>query len=448
MGTAIILAAQDGDATTAEVNALLQGYNTPGAPPVIAIVPEPLNPPPPVWDPVVVLYILSRDSMADPNLISHATTMADLGFPVVPVVPDLATFRFDTLPESLDLLLSRNAMAVTPPAELARLCESVEGNLGLGAFVQDRAVFISYRRSDAEAVAREIEDYLWTQRCVPFLDTIQIAGGQVVQPRVMEALHQKDFVLFIDSPDAANSDWVRAEILEAFARRIPACSVRVNTPGGNTDLLDRRPSMVWNAANPNRLAHVLQLISRGIAARGSLDSRVSRTLDELARTGITPQQIGNRQYRLTAGRRSVLVEYEDARIGLESLHRLSASFTGAGSVQRALYVCGDYKVLPITSDAVRWARGQQPLEVVTLADLVAEVSEFLGRGSTKGTTFGRCLGQQTITTTGLPTRTSPRSCYPVAGLFEPRRSWASRGAGDDRHGAAAWQVGVPLGQST
>jgi hypothetical protein len=43
------------------------------------------------------------------------------------------------------------------------------------------------------------------------------------------------------------------------------------------------------------------------------------------------------------------------------------------------------------------------------------------RGSTKGTTFGRCLGQQTITTTGLPTRTSPRSCYPVAGLFEPRQ---------------------------
>jgi hypothetical protein len=53
-------------------------------------------------------------------------------------------------------------------------------------------------------------------------------------------------------------------------------------------------------------------------------------------------------------------------------------------------------------------------------DLVENRGPMIWRGSTKGTTFGRCLGQQTITTTGLPTRTSPRSCYPVAGLFEPR----------------------------
>jgi len=378
MATAIVLSAPDAGATSAVVNALLHSYNTPSAPPAVEIIPGPLDPPPPVWDSVVVLYLLSHGSMANPNLVAYTKTTADLGFPIVPVVPDLATFRFDTMPDSLDVLRSRNAMAVTPPVELARLRESVEGNLGLGAFVQDREVFISYRRKDAADVAREIESYLWTQRCVPFLDTIQIPGGAVVQRRVMEALHQKDFVLFIDSPDAANSAWVRAEILEAFAQRIPACSVRLHNPGGNSDLLDRRPSMAWNSADPNRLEHVMRLISRGIAARESLDSRVSRTLDELARTGITPQQIGNRQYRLTAGSRSVLVEYEDARIGLESLHRLSASFTTAGAVQRAVYVCGDYKVLPITSDAIQWARGAQPLDVVSLADLVAKVSEFLG----------------------------------------------------------------------
>jgi hypothetical protein len=360
------------------VHNLLEGYNTPVAPPAVVINDGPLASLPNVWEPVVVLYILSPDSMADQNLINHATTMAERGFPIVPVVPALNTFRFDTLPETLDLLRSRNAMAISPPAELDRLRESVEGNLGLGAFVQDRSVFISYRRSDAEAVAREIEAYLWTQRCVPFLDTIQIPGGVVVQARVMEALHQKDFVLFIDSPDAGNSDWVRAEILEAFARRIPACSVRLHTPGGNTDLLDRRPSMAWDSNDPNRLSHVLRLISRGIAARGSLDSRVARTLGDLARTGINPQKVGNRQYLLAAGTRSVLLEYEDARIGLESLHRLSSSFAVAGAVQRAVYVCGDYKVLPITAEAVRWARGQQPLEVVSLADLVAEVSSFLG----------------------------------------------------------------------
>jgi hypothetical protein len=331
-----------------------------------------------VWEPVVVLYILSPNSMVDQLLIDCATTLAARGFPIVPVVPDLSTFRFDSLPDTLDLLRSRNAMAVSPAEEHERLRQSVEGNLGLEAFIEDRAVFISYRRTDAEPIAREIESYLWSKRCVPFLDTIQIGGGKTVQDTVMKALHDKDFVLFIDSPDAANSPWVRAEILEAFARRIPVCSIRVPMLKENTDLLERRPWMAWDSADVNRLSHVMQLISRGIAARESLDARMTRTLGELARTGITSQQLGNRQYRLSAGTLSMLVEYEDTRIGLESLHRLYTSFAGSQAIQRAVYVCGDHKVLPITTEAVQWARGQHPLDAISLTDLVAEVTRFLG----------------------------------------------------------------------
>src|SRR5262249_2281073 len=157
-----------------------------------------------------------------------------------------------SIPEDLDLIRNRNAVGVDDE-EAARFLESVDGNLGLESFMEDRAVFISYRRSDAEEVAKKIESYLWTQRCPPFLDTLQIPGGEVVQQKVLDALHQKDFVLFLDSPGARGSAWVRAEIVEAFLQRIPVCTVRVRPGQTHLDILRDRPGVDWNEADPHNL---------------------------------------------------------------------------------------------------------------------------------------------------------------------------------------------------
>jgi hypothetical protein len=177
------------------------------------------RPEPEPWEPVVVLYVLSACSLSDPALVDYGRRMAAKDFPLVPVVDQVSTFHFSSIPQELEFLRSRNAMGVDPGGS-ARFLESVFGYLGLESFIKRRQVFISYRRSDAEQVAEEIEGFLWTRRCVPFLDTVQLTGGEVVQPEVMRNLHEKDFVLFLDSPDAKGSPWVRAE----SSRRSPGAS--------------------------------------------------------------------------------------------------------------------------------------------------------------------------------------------------------------------------------
>ena len=152
---------------------------------------------------LLVLFVLSPGSIRDQQALEFAEHAARREFPVVPIVEDITTYSFALIPANAKLLGSRNAIGLAPDEE--RFLETVRGHLGLESFVRHRQVFISYRRTDAEAVAQDIEQFLWTRRCVPFLDTIQLEGGVVVQDKVIQALHEKDFVVYIDSPDASAS---------------------------------------------------------------------------------------------------------------------------------------------------------------------------------------------------------------------------------------------------
>jgi hypothetical protein len=371
MAQVVVLQAADGQAVGKEIDALLRA---PGRPPVAISYDRPQPRP---WEQVVFLYVLSPGSMADQDMIRYAQQQLAEGFPLVPVVPQLSAFRFSAIPPELALFRDRNAMGVAPE-DAGRFLESVDGNLGLGSFMESREVFISYRRSDGEQVAREIERYLWTQRCAPFLDTVQIPGGRVVQEKVMSALHKKDFVLFIDSPDARNSEWVRAEILEAFLQRIPVCAVRLTPGTSHLDILRDRPAVDWDPADPHNLEMIMRLISRGIAARESLDDRVSRTFTDLARLyDFKLEPSGQRRYRLGRGGKSVLVEYEGAGVSLERLHRLFQWFSAPPPNAGAVFVCGDYELFPLTRQAVLWACHETPLKVMPLGEIASELQQGL-----------------------------------------------------------------------
>jgi len=144
---------------------------------------------------LLVLFVLSPGSIRDQQALEFAEDAARREFPMVPIVEDITTYSFALIPANAQLLGSRNAIGLAPNEE--RFLETVRGHLGLESFVRHRQVFISYRRTDAEAVAQDIEQFLWTRRCVPFLDTIQLEGGVVVQDKVMQALHEKDFVVYM-----------------------------------------------------------------------------------------------------------------------------------------------------------------------------------------------------------------------------------------------------------
>jgi hypothetical protein len=373
MELVILLHAPDGEPVAAQVRALLERA---GRAPVTISSEQTKHE---TWEKVVVLYVLSDESLADQEMLRYAEDMVKDGFPLVPVVPKISTFHFSSIPPQLSLLRNRNAMGVAPE-DTARFLESVDGNLGRESFLANREVFISYRRSDAEQQARAIEDYLWSQRCAPFLDTIQIPGGQVVQEKVMQALHRKDFVLFLDSPDARGSEWVRAEILEAFLQRIPVCTVRLDPYRLHLELLQNRPSIVWDEKNPQILDMILHLISRGIASRESLDDRVRRTLADMSRVyDIQFEKLPDKRrcYQLRRGGKMMVLEYEDTVITLEGLHRLFRFFSEPPPSQGAVFVCGDFDLLPLTREAVVWASHSAPLKVMPLAEIATEIRQSL-----------------------------------------------------------------------
>ena len=181
--------------------------------------------------------VLSPLALADPALAAYADRMAGCGFPLVPVVADLAAFDFRSIPPAFQALQARNAVGASP-ADAGRLMEAVRGNLGLESFLRQRKVFLSYRRSDAAAAAQAIYEFLWGQKCAMFLDQWQLPGGAVVQPEIMLELHDKDFVLFIDSPEARDSRWVEAELERGAVAAhpggggAPGAGARLHRPDG------------------------------------------------------------------------------------------------------------------------------------------------------------------------------------------------------------------------
>ena len=185
---------------------------------------------------------------------------------MVPVVDDLRTFDFCTVPASHRALGTRNAVGLEPDGG-RRVVDAVRGYLGLESFTRDRQLFISYRRSDGQQIADQIEPHLWSERYMVFLDTRQVAGGEVVQDTIMQDLQAKDFVLLIDTPDAGQSRWVQAELIEALRCRVPVCAVRSDPDTCHLSLAADIPYVNWNDDPQTNRCCISRLVSRGIAAR-------------------------------------------------------------------------------------------------------------------------------------------------------------------------------------
>jgi len=83
-----------------------------------------------------------------------------------------------------------------------------------------RKIFISYRRTDAEAVAQQLYERYAKRSFEVFLDDVTIPRGVDFQASLCQWLDDADAVLLLISPDIASSEWVRREIGLATTRRI------------------------------------------------------------------------------------------------------------------------------------------------------------------------------------------------------------------------------------
>lgn len=327
-----------------------------------------------VWEAVVILFVMSDGALADDRLVKFVERAAADGLPIVPVV-EKPGYAFYDLPDSLGVLSERNAVSLEP-ADGPTLLESVEGYLGLTGFVSKQKVFISYRRSDGRRQAEKIESHLWDHRIPAFLDTNQIEGGAVVQERIVQEIQDKDLLLVVDSPDAASSKWVAEEIKEALLRRIPVCVV-TTTGVLHFPILAGVPRVRWKGAARRNLELIRMMVLRSVAARDSFDRRVTRTLRQLAGLkNLTLKDLAPRRLVASQSKLRWVIEYEDAPVSLERLHRLYVGYKNEKRCKGAIFVGGDHPIQILTRDAVTWARGKTTLEVVHLPELYKTLDEI------------------------------------------------------------------------
>jgi len=97
-------------------------------------------------------------------------------------------------------------------------------------------------------VARAIHQHFQGLGYDAFLDTEDeaIEPGEEVQPRIVQAIPERDFLPLIDSPDAAeDSEWAREAVTISLENRVALFSVRI---GGTDGFLQVRglPSIEWH----------------------------------------------------------------------------------------------------------------------------------------------------------------------------------------------------------
>src|SRR5258708_40365905 len=100
--------------------------------------------------------------------------------------------------------------------------------LGLRVQGRDGKIFISYRRSDGVAIAKQLYEHLEAKGHCPYLDEAKeidgdtkILPGTPVQQQIDEALSNANLVLLIDTPSAPASPWIKHEVDTADGLLLP-----------------------------------------------------------------------------------------------------------------------------------------------------------------------------------------------------------------------------------
>ncbi len=329
----------------------------------------------------VLVFILTDQALADPAVRAYAALAAGSRFACLPLVPRREGFDFRSLTGDLAFLGKLNAVAWDDgEAPGATVLRAIRRHLGLEPFKRDCRLFISYRRSDGAEAAQAIYRHFRGIGFDAFKDTEDeaIEPGEEFQPRIHEAIPEQDLLLLIDSPDAADSQWVREEISAALANRVSIFVVRVGGSEGCPQVRDL-PALDWGPDPDRGLLDLERAVRAQLAARRSFDRRVRQTLAHLEPLlPLTLTEAGHRRLvlglGLDPGAPHCLLDYEDAPYDLTRLHRLALGrreAAGGVPLDRAVLVHRGRRLSPEEQEAVDWARRDEPLHVLALDQVVS-----------------------------------------------------------------------------
>lgn len=324
----------------------------------------------------VLIFVLTDQALSDPAIRAYAALAAGSRFAILPLVPSRTGYDFRTLIGELEFLGKLNAVG-WDDGEVpgAAAIGAIRRHLGLEPFKRDCRLFVSYRRSDGSEAAQAIYGHFRAIGFDAFLDTEDeaIEPGEEVQSRIHEAIPEKDFLLLVDSPDAADSGWVREEVSAALANRVAILAVRVGGSEGFPQVREL-PALDWGPDPQRSLFELERAVRSRLAARRSFDRRLQQTIAALA--SLVPAEAkakGHRRLLLKIGKGRAashcLLEFEDAPYNLTKLHRLSL---GRGKVskhkrpQHAVLVHRGRRLSAEEQEAVDWVRRDEPLHVLAL----------------------------------------------------------------------------------
>ncbi len=166
---------------------------------------------------------------------------------------------------------------------------------------RQRRIFISYRRSESLAMARQLYDHFSARSFSVFLDERSIEPGVDFQHELKRHLDDSDAVLVLVSPGLTTSRWVREELNFAKTRRIGLLGII--WPGGPASPVpavvaqldpDQQVTLAWAASQPldpsreldkNELQEVDRLMFEG---RSKAVARRTTSLIDEAEPALSP----------------------------------------------------------------------------------------------------------------------------------------------------------------
>ena len=134
----------------------------------------------------------------------------------------------------------------------------------LSPLYQDETLyFISHRRSDGEHIAEKLADQLsiLTRQRRAYRDVVEVKVGDDAQAEIDEYLSQSDVVIFLQTKDAKDSEYILKELCYALVNDIPILWVQIDgaPPADLRILPGEQPALRYSSEefdDPKRLIEI------------------------------------------------------------------------------------------------------------------------------------------------------------------------------------------------
>jgi len=225
----------------------------------------------------VLVVVLTDDLAADPRVRARVAAIAEIGLPVLPVVPSVASYDFQRSP--LPALTRNNAVGLD---DTDSILTALLHHGGLRRFGSGGQIFVSYARKDGTALALALRERLERAGFRAFLDVREVPGGSRIQDVLEREMGRTDLVILIDSDGAAKSPWVGEEMDMARVAHVPV--IAVTPSAGAVEYSFHCPHVPWNPGAD--LAQVADAVAdrarRHLARTVSFHDRVGRVIAKLS----------------------------------------------------------------------------------------------------------------------------------------------------------------------